>query len=156
MIRLIEALPWLVCTTILFGCTYQKRVTANPAAQGVQILTSAPSGCRQLGDVIASARVEGDETESVAEARTDLRNKTHQLGGTHVHVQTSESRPMSSMMGSNFQTTMSGIAYACVPGSPAQPTTVSSVAEPAPAAAPPAPAAQPAQPAATPQPPPTP
>jgi hypothetical protein len=90
------------------------RVVLNPAAANVQIVTGAPTGCQPLGDVVGSARVEGNPAEANQQARNDIRNKAALLGATHVEIQTNTSGKAAGMWAPSTEVTLAGVAHRCV------------------------------------------
>jgi hypothetical protein len=112
--RIPSLLTPIAAVAVLAGCA---ATSATPQGAAVELVTSRPSGCKALGEVVGKQGnvFSGDFTSNenlMVGARNDLRNKAAGLGGNVVHVQNTlnATHPYSS---GAVSTTMVGMVFAC-------------------------------------------
>ena len=104
----------LAIVPVLFtiGCM-DERIALTPGAEKIRISTSIPQGCEILGDVMGRASVEGEQSEAMADARNDIRNKASALGATDVELQTNNAQEKMGVMKPRIEVTITGVAHRC-------------------------------------------
>ncbi len=100
---------------ILFfiGCATTQNIAVKPEASKVEIITSEPSRdvCKFIGDVDGSAKSR-DIALATRNARNDIRNKTYDMGGNIVKIDTNTAANAMDFTG-RTQVVLTGRAFKC-------------------------------------------
>jgi len=101
---------------LIIGCS---EISAQSEVKSITILLDEqkPAGCQLVGRVTGSSQDTNEDnipyTDRLIDARNNLRNETHKLGGNTVHIRHASTSGKYEVPGADKKITFIGDAYHC-------------------------------------------